>query len=192
MPRTDDSDMKIVNRAPARTTQKVDAQRFMDYTSREHFNGNFRKAKALGASIVSAFSYAEPPAEILQLIQLQRLEPTEELTRQIRFLSVFSAQFAIENYLPSQLLSSVAVCEMYDTLREYSEPFYEDLAKSNAFSFYNLTLGAVSEDPVLALGRQFSALCAAPDDPRYVALGVSVHRENLKRFKKAINESAFA
>lgn len=192
MPRTDDSDMKIVGRRTGAGAEKADAQRFMDYTSREHFNGNFQKAKALGASIVSAFSYAEPPADVTELILSQRLKPSEELTRQIRFLSVFSAQFAIENYLPSQLLSSVAVCEMYDTLRAYSEPFYEDLAKSNAFSFYNLTLGAVTEDPVLSLGRQFSALCAAPDDPRYVSLGVSVHRLNLKKFKQAINACAFA
>ena len=84
------------------------------------------------------------------------------------------------------------VAQNFDTLRAYSEPFYEDLAKSNAFSFYNLTLGAVTEDPVLSLGRQFSALCAAPDDPRYVSLGVSVHRLNLKKFKQAINACAFA
>ena len=30
------------------------------------------------------------------------------------------------------------------------------------------------------------------DDPRYVALGVTIHRHNLKKFKQAINACAFA
>ena len=185
----DDSDMKIVGR-PVRPAESGEALRFIEYTSKEHFNGNFRKAKALGANIVSAFSYSAAPEELEALIRSHGVEPTPDVVRQVRFLSVFSAQVAIETYLPSQLLSSVAMGELYDTLRLYSSAFYDDLAKSGAFSFYNMTLSSVT-DVTAAVGRQFAALCGKPGDPALSALGQELHTLNLKAYRKAINGYAF-
>lgn len=188
--RFEDSDMKIVGRTESPAAQANEALRFIEYTSKEHFNGNFRKAKALGANIVSAFSYRAAPEELVSLIREHGVEPTPAVIRQVRFLSVFSAQVAIENFLPSQLLSSVAMGELYDTLRLYSADFYEDLAKSGAFSFYNMTLSSLS-DAADAIGRQFAALCGQPDDPALVSLGAELHRLNLQVYRKAINGYAF-
>ncbi|MBR5409396.1 MAG: hypothetical protein IK104_01890 [Clostridia bacterium] len=187
--RFDDSDMKIVGRREPRA-EAGETLKFMEYTSREHFNGNFRKARALGANIVSAFSYTAAPEELVAFIKEHGVEPTPALIRQVRFLSVFSAQYAIENYLPSQLLSSVAIGELYDTLRLYSSDFYEDLAKSGAFSFYNMTLSSMT-DLSEAVGRQFAALNGRPDDPALASLGRELHELNLKVFRKAINGYAF-
>lgn len=188
--RFDDSDMKIVGVNDVRPADTGEALQFIEYTSREHFNGNFRKAKALGANIVSAFSYTAAPQELLDAIKEEGIEPENEIIRQVKFLSVFSAQYAIENYLPSQLLSSVAMGELYDTLRAYSEDFYEDLAKSGAFSFYNLSLNALA-DVDTAVGRQFAVLCGKEKDPRFEKLGTKLHKINLTVFKKAINGYAF-
>lgn len=188
--RFDDSDMKIVGVNDTSPAETGEALQFIEYAAREHFNGNFGKAKALGANIVSAFSYTAAPQELLDLIREEGIAPDAELIRQTKFLSVFSAQYAIENYLPSQLLSSVAMGELYDTLRAYSEDFYEDLAKSGAFSFYNLSLSALS-DVETAVGGQFAALCGKENDPRYEKLGAKLCKINLTVFRKAINGYAF-
>ena len=91
----DDSDMKIVG-APQKKADDVDFQGFLAESSRQHFNGNIAKAKTLGANIVSSFSYSAAPVELVELIRQSGVEPTDEVLRQARFLSVFSAEISLE------------------------------------------------------------------------------------------------
>lgn len=186
----DDSDMKIVG-APAKKTEDTDFQGMLAESSRQHFNGNVAKAKMLGANIVSAFSYRAAPEELITLIKDSGVTPTDDILQQVRFLSVFSAEVSLMQYLPSRLLAEIAKSEMYDVLMKFSPSFYDALARSGAFSFYYMTLvnGAVTPENV---GRQFAVLCGKAGDPVFAALGRRLHEMNVLVFRKAIQGFVFA
>ncbi len=186
----DDSDMKIVG-APARKTDDVDFQGLLAESSKQHFNGNVAKAKMLGANIVSAFSYRAAPEELVAFIREAGVEPTEAVLQQVRYLSVFSAEVSLLEYLPLRLLAEIAKSEMYDVLMKFSPAFYDALARSGAFSFYYMTLpggGATAEN----VGRQFAVLCGRAGDPVYAQLGKKLHEANVSVYKKAIQGFVFA
>ena len=116
------------------------------------------------------------------------LQPDDEIMRQIKILSVFSAECCINSYLPSPMLASVAVGEMYDVLKNVSPELYEDLSHSVSFSFYYMALQDRSSD---GIGRQFAALCSAPDNKDLIMLGEELHKINCRVYKKAIRGFAF-
>ena len=185
----DDSDMKIVG-APQKKTDDVDFQGFLAESSRQHFNGNIAKAKTLGANIVSSFSYSAAPEELVELIRQSGVEPTDEVLRQARFLSVFSAEISLERFLPSPLLAEIAKSAMYDVLMQFSPDFYDELARSGAFSFYYMSAakGKVTDARV---GKQFAVLCGSEGDAALSALGRTLHAANMAVYKKAIRGFVF-
>lgn len=183
----DDSDMKIVG-APGRRADETDTAAFLAESGRQHFNGNFAKAKELGANIVSAFSYKAAPDELRDGIRACGVEPDETALTQAKYLSVFSAEYCLNHDLPSPLLTSVAVGEMYEVLARVSPELYEALSHSAAFSFYYMSLNSGAPD---GIGAQFAELCGRPRDPRYVALGERLHRANCAAYKKAIRSYVF-
>ena len=185
----EDSDMKIVG-APADRKEESDTAGFLAELGREHFNGNYAKAKTLGANIVSAFSYRAAPEELTALLREAGVEPTEAVLLQVRILSVFSAEYCLNACLPSALLSGVAVGELYEVLMQVSPAFYETLSHSTAFSFYYLALRAKEEIP-RRIGEQFAALCGDAGNETLRALGERLHRMNTEAYRKAINGFAF-
>ena len=186
----DDSDMKIVG-APAKKADDVDFQGLLAESSKQHFNGNIAKAKMLGANIVSAFSYRAAPEELVNLVREAGVAPSDDVMQQVRYLSVFSAEVSLLQFLPSRLLAEIAKSEMYDVLMKFSPAFYDALARSGAFSFYYMTLvnGAVTAENV---GRQFAVLCGKAGDPVYASLGCKLHEMNVLVYQKAIRSVVFA
>ena len=185
----DDSDMKIAGeRVPS--VEEPDWNGFLAESSKQHFNGNIAKAKALGGNIVSAFSYRAAPAELVDYVMEHGVVPTEDVLLQVRFLSVFSAEYCLDRFLPSVLLAQIAKSEMYDVLMAFSDDFYDSLARSGAFSFYYMGLKRGNDDAA-AVGEQFAVLCGAPGDEKLVALGRDLHNMNVTVFKKAINGFLF-
>ncbi|MBQ7688257.1 MAG: hypothetical protein IJT27_03455 [Clostridia bacterium] len=184
----DDSDMKIVGavgKAPAQATETAD---FLAESGRQHFNGNFAKAKALGANIVSAFSYQAAPEELDAMVRERGLQPEGVLLQQMKFLSVFSAEYCLNRYLPSPMLASVAVGEMYDVLQQVSPALYDALSHAAAFSFYYMS---VKNAAAGGIGAQFAELCDMPDDPRVADLGDALHKLNCSVYKRAIRGFVF-
>lgn len=183
----DDSDMKIVG-MPRQTPEETETAAFLAESGRQHFNGNFSKAKALGGNIVSTFSYKAAPEELREMICACGLEPEAPILTQAKYLSVFSAEYCLHHALPSPLLSSVAVGEMYDVLQQVSPDLYDALSHSTAFSFYYMALKSGAPEGV---GVQFAALCGQPGDPRLIRLGETLHRTNCEVCKKAIRTYVF-
>jgi len=186
----DDSDMKIVGEENTSSAENNDFQGYLDESSKQHFNGNAAKAKTLGTNIVSSFSYRAAPAELVQFVIEQGVKPTDNIMLQVRFLSVFAAEYCLGKFLPSPFLSDIAKSAMYDVLMEYSPDFYDSLARSGAFSFYYLAL-RTSENIGEAIGNQFSVLCSEDGKDVYVALGKKLFDLSVSVYKKAINGFAF-
>ena len=191
MPRYhDDSDMKIVG-ARAPKVEDINTADVLAALAQQHFNGNYAKAKALGANIVSAFSYHAAPDELKELVLEAGVSPDDGVMLQVKILSVFSAEYCLNTYLPSALLSGVALGELYEVLEKISPDFYGVLSHSTAFSFYYLAVKSNGEVPA-QIGRQFAALCGKPNEEAYCALGEKLHRMNVDVYKKAIRGFAFA
>ncbi|MBQ7638479.1 MAG: hypothetical protein IJS90_06240 [Clostridia bacterium] len=186
----DDSDMKIVGEKKAVQEDSSEFQGYLDESSKQHFNGNAAKAKALGMNIVSSFSYKAAPAELVQFVIEQGIKPTDDIMLQVRYLSVFAAEYCLGRFLPSPFLSDVAKSAMYDVLMEYSPDFYDSLARSGAFSFYYLAL-RTSDDTCGAVGNQFAVLCGREGEGSFEALGKKLFELSVSVYKKAINGFAF-
>lgn len=182
----DDSDVKIFSGSRKDGGDGFDALSFIEETKNQRFNGNTAKAKALGANIVSAFSYKAAPFEIVQLAAGYGIEMTDELLLQIKILSVFSAEYCINKNLPTPLLSGIAVNELYEVLDRVSPDFYNELSRSMAFSFYYLSVKKRE-----SIGGRFAMLCGKPDDPAYSALGEELHDINMRVYSEAIRGFAF-
>ena len=188
----DDSDMKIVG-APAPAAARAssgETAAFLAELGRQHFNGNYAKAKELGSNIVSVFSYRSPPEELVETIRSFGVPVDEAVLEQAKILAVFSAEDCLNRYLPSSQLSGVALGEMYEVLQRILPAFYETLSHSTAFSFYYLAIKTPGDVPA-AIGRQFAALCKQGDDERYARLGEALHSSNKAVYKRAISGFAF-
>ena len=182
----EDSDMKIAGRSFPGKDDGFDVISLIEETKNQRFNGNSAKAKALGANIVSAFSYKAAPEELLQLADKYGVEVTDEVLLQMKILSVFSAEYCIDNFLPSPMLSTAAVSELYDVLEDISPDFYEELSKSTAFSFYYLCLKKAGSGVEESIGEQFASSCGKKGDKNFSSLGTELHNINVKVYKKAI------
>lgn len=187
----EDSDMKIVGASHFTKEEGFDVIQFVEETKLQRFNGNSAKAKALGSNIVSAFSYRAATEDLLALANEYGVTIDDSILLQIKILSVFSAEYCIDNYLPSAMLSTVAVGELYDVLQEVSPELYEELSKSTAFSFYYLCLKDGDEDEDDCIGVQFAASCGKKGDKSLAAFGAKLHRINVSVFRKAIDGFRF-
>lgn len=186
----EDSDMKIVGSTRLAKEDGFDVVQLVEETKLQRFNGNSAKAKALGSNIVSAFSYKSAPDELLQLANDHGVEVTDDVLLQMKILSVFSAEYCIDNFLPSPMLSTVAVSELYDVLEDISPDFYEELSKSTAFSFYYLCLKN-DDSEEMCIGKQFACSCGKKGVAEYEALGRDLHSINVKVYTKAIRAFHF-
>ncbi len=187
----EDSDMKIVGVQKSGKEDTFDVIHLVEETKQQRFNGNHAKAKMLGANIVSAFSYKSASDELSQLIKEHGVQLSDELLLQIKILTVFSAELCLDSYLPSPMLSTVAVGELYDVLEDISPELYEELSRSTAFSFYYLCLEKEGSSKDACIGEQFAAMCGKKGDSSYASLGAEIHNINVKVFKKAIQSFRF-
>ena len=187
----EDSDMKIVGSSHFTKEDGFDVIQFVEETKLHRFNGNSAKAKALGANIVSAFSYKAATEELTALAKDYGIDITDSVLLQIKILTVFSAEYCIDNFLPSAMLSTVAVGELYDVLEEVSPELYNELSRSAAFSFYYLCLKGGEDKEDECIGAQFAATCGKKDDAALAAFGAQLHRINVQVFRKAIQGFRF-
>ena len=187
----DDADMKIVGEQPRVHYDHFDALDFIRETKLQRFNGNTAKAKTLGVNIVSAFSYKAAPDELYSMAKEMGIEIDAQILLQIKILSVFSAENCLNNYLPSPMLSTVAVSALYDVLMDISADFYEELSRSTAFSLYYMCVKE-NNSGARRVGEQFAMLCGKQGEENYIQFGMKQHELNTEVYKKAIQGFAFA
>lgn len=185
----DDSDMKIAG-AASLTNETFDTVAFIEASRTQRFNGNMQRAKNLGSNIVSAFSYKAAPEEQVQLAAELGVALDDNCVLQIKLLSVFAAEYCLENYLPGPTLSATAVNAMYDVLQETAPDFYRTVSASMAFSFYYLCVRK-GGDVKVSIGKRFAMLCGKPDDEACAKLGEMLLDVNTKVFRRAIDAYAF-
>ena len=190
--KNDDSDMKIVGSEnnDASASDAIDAGAFLRETGRQHFNGNMSKARSLGADTVGSFSCRGIPEDIERLMDTFRAAPTEMILDEIRILKVFCAEYCMDRYLPSPLLSTAAAAEMFDGLKEAMPEFYERLSHSASFSFYYLCLNRNGELK-RNIGEAFAEMCDMPTDNGIIGLGSALFEKYTDLFKKTIKAFAF-
>lgn len=188
--KNDDSDMKIVGRGSDEQADGADACAFLEETAKQHFNGNMSKAKALGRDIVSAFSYRSLPEDIAALAQSHELECGAVLCDEIRILTVFCAEYCMDEFLPSPLLSTASAAEMFDEVSDSMPDFYERLSHSASFSFYYLCIKERNELP-RRIGAAFAEMCDDPENEALIAFAGELFERNVRIFRKAIRGYAF-
>lgn len=186
----EDSDIKIVDGQFGKSDDFFDAVEFIEETKKQRFNGNNAKAKALGANIVSSFSYHAAPEELAQLAGEFGVEITPEVLVQIKILSVFTAEVCLNSLLPSAMLSGVAVNALYDVLDRVSPEFYSEMYNSTAFSFYYMCM-KTGVDVAGSIGRRFAMLCGDRDSRPLAFFGKKLYELNTEVYTKAISGVAF-
>ena len=131
-------------------------------------NGNMAKATALGeklAGIVPEEAFPEDSA---------RLKNNELM--QLRALMSFSAQIALQKYMPHSMLASQAVNAMFMKLSETSPGIFANISDGSSFTFYYLSLRK-QENIEEEIGRNYAMLCERTGDEWFAELGSKVYVE---------------
>ena len=132
---TDDSDMKIIGSSAAEETELSRMIAYTEEARRNRLNGNTAKAKAIGADIVSAFSWTLVPEEIASLAEACSVKTDNaNVLQQMNILGALAAEYCLNRHLPNAILSSVAVNELYDVLSRVAPALSRAVFVSSAFS----------------------------------------------------------
>lgn len=156
-------------------------------------NGNLALAKKLGKQLSSV---TPENAGEFDGIDLEAEGLDTDITAlnsgtlyQCRVLMLFTAQITLHSVLPP-IISSEAVNSMYDSLRENSEPFYDNVMDGTSFSFYYLAIRKgfnIDEN----IGRNFAMLCGDEDDDELSTLGRKIFTATGKYVKSLIKSFDF-
>lgn len=184
----DDSDVKIFGQEKKK--DGFDPISLIEEVKKHRFNGNAAKAKTIGSHLAVAFVLNAAKEELVSLAESLDVVLTDKVIYQIKALSVFSAEYCLNNYLPSALLSSVAINELYESLIEDASDFYERLTDGTAFSFYYLGVrrGGSIDD---SIGDAFAMLCGDEENQKLKKFGKILHQINVETYKKAIESFSF-
>lgn len=180
----EDSDMKIFG-APE---SEADAEFLRQIEALDHHrqNGNMEKARDLGRKlydIVAADSARNNPRDP---------DFTEgKLLIKAGVLALFSTEAALNMYLPSTQLSTVAITEMHRLLAKTNSPIYEKIMESPAYSFYFLTIRK-GGDVAGEIGKAFAEHCRHEGEEKYIEEGRYIYETVNTLVQKQIQAMDFA
>ncbi len=163
----------------------IDIAAFIEETKHQIFNGNILKAKNLGSAIVSSFSYKDAPEYIISKAAESGFYVTDDILLQIKILSVFSAEYAINKFLHVSTLASVAVSEFYAVLEMMYPDLYSELSRTSFFAFYRYYSAHHEEDFAEKIGQQFAAACSCDENPEISRFGTWLFQYNIELYKTA-------
>lgn len=188
----EDFDIKIFSPIKITKDKKAEPVVIADEMKRQVISGNMQKARMLGKLIADSFHEA---AEKEELWNMAHDCNVSDLDRRIKdqaiILSVFTAEFAFNHYMPDPLLSTTAITTLYDTLTEDSPELYNNLLASTAFSFYYMNLDGKETAPEV-IGKTFAILCDDDDNPDLLCYGKTVFVTSLESYKKAVESVDFS
>lgn len=186
MNRHDDIDVKIFE-PNKKDNEKDDILYIVEETNRQRKNGNSSKAKALGKEIALIATEEE---FFKSFLSNDDLTPT--VLEQAFALMQFSSEAALNYYLPSSLLSTIAVNTLQEALIKQKNPMYESSLNGSAFSFYYLSVRKGGKDIPYDIGSAFAMLCGKEDEEPYIKVGQKLYLETLKIVETKIKSADFA
>lgn len=184
----DDSDIKIF-------TSKADAATDMDILSvveslnQQRANGNVGKAENLGYSLAS-LAFSDESREKFQNSTFFA-GAGAEVAAQIGVLLLFAAEAALNYFLPSTQLSTIAITALHKHLDELESDFYRNVVESSAYSFYYLSIRKGGEDVSTDIGKAFAMLCQKEGNTDYVQAGRNLYNMVLTEVQQEVTDLAF-
>lgn len=149
-------------------------------------NGNVAKARQLGKNLYAFVTDDTHKAEIRDPDFL-----VGKLFVKTGVLAMFSVEAALNMYLPSTQLSTIAITELHRQLSKTASPIYEKVMESPAFSFYYLNVrkgGDVATD----VGKAFAMHCRHEGEEKYISQGKRVYERVVGEVQRQIEEMDFA
>ncbi len=183
-----DDDVKIFD--PNNNNKKSEKDDFLaivEETNRQRKNGNSEKAKNLGKELADL---AGDKDLFMSFIKIDDLDPS--ILEQAYALMQFSAEAALNFYLPSTLLSTIAVNTLQETMILQKNPMYEAALNGSAFSFYYLSVRKGGDQLPYDIGCAFAMLCGKEGDEHYINVGKRLYIEILKMVEDKIKLLKFA
>lgn len=188
----EDFDIKIFSPIKITKAQEAEPVVIVDEMKRQVISGNLQKARMLGKLIADSFHEAAEKEELWNMAHDCNIT---ELDRRIKdqaiILSVFTAEYVFNHYMPDPLLSTTAISTLYDTLTEDSPELYNNLLASTAFSFYYMNLDGKETAPEV-IGKTFAVLCDDDDNEDLLCYGKTVFVTSLENYKKAVESVDFS
>jgi len=188
----EDFDIKIFSPIKIAKDKEAEPVVIADEMKRQVISGNMQKAKMLGKLIADSFHEAAEKEELWNMAHDCNIT---DLDRRIKdqaiILSVFTAEYVFNHYMPDPLLSTTAISTLYDTLTEDSPELYSNLLASTAFSFYYMNLDGKETAPEV-IGKTFAVLCDDDDNEDLLCYGKTVFVTSLENYKKAVDSVDFS
>ena len=128
----DDSDIKIFGEKKKK--DDFDPMLLLEEIKRHRSSGNTAKAKTIAHHMADSIVESDIDESVKSFADRYEVELTSEVMHQVRVLSVFSAEYVLNKYLPSPLLSSVAINELYESILAEAPEFYDRLESGTAFA----------------------------------------------------------
>ena len=184
-----DNDVKIY-KPKSELTAQPELASILQTVNTQRANGNMEKARQLGR----LFATLTPSAESDKLsIDFSERIGREFLTRenliQIKVLMVFSAEAAMQIYLP-ELLANTASNALYDYLRKHDNEFYKIISDSTAFTFYYLAIKK-GGDLARYVGEAFAMLCGAEKNEAFIQAGKTAYEVSMQQILNEIEDARF-
>lgn len=186
MIKKEDSDIKIFK--PSKQIDK-DGGVLASVEGMNHHrqNGNVDKAKELGTKLADLAFDAKNKDLISDDIFL-----SQDIFPQVCALVLFSAEAALNYYLPSQQLSAIAINSLHEVLSSKKLPVYDTLMSSPAFSFYYLSVRKGGTDIPGDIGDAFAMLCRHEEDKVFIEEGKKLYNKVLEIVENEILKIQFA
>lgn len=186
----DDHDIKIFS--VIKKTNEPEPVVIADEMKRQAISGNLQKAKYLGDTIAKSFREAADKKELLHLSEDCGIaELTRSIKNQAIILSVFAAEYTLNNCLTDSILSTTAISQLYDTLTDDSPELYSNLLASTAFSFYYMNIDIKNIDTEI-IGKTFAVLCDDDYNEALFCYGKTIFDTSVESYKKTIETIDFA
>lgn len=180
----EDFDIKIFS--PVKKSEQAEPVAMADEMKRQVLSGNVQKAKQLGKAIAESFHEAAEKEELWNIAQHCGVTLDRGVKDQAIILSVFTAEYCLNHYMPDSILSTSALTLLYDTLTDDSPELYNKLLSSTAFSFYYMNLDGTNVDPG-AIGKTFAMLCGDKASDEFCCYGRTVFTKSLEQYKQAVD-----
>ncbi|MBP5271768.1 MAG: hypothetical protein ILO43_02210 [Clostridia bacterium] len=184
MAMNEDRDIKIFGDEGA----EVDAAFLRQIETLDHHrqNGNVEKARALGRKLYNIVMDEETKKEIGDPDFAEG-----KLYVKTGVLAMFSTEAALNMFLPSAQLSTIAISELHRLLAKTESPIYEKVMESPAYSFYYLNIRK-GGDVATEIGKAFAMNCRHEGEEKYIAQGRYIYERILQEVQHQIDKFGFA
>ena len=181
----EDSDIKIFDGSHAEHDEEFLRQ--IEALDHHRHNGNVQKARQLGRNL---YELVKEDAGREKDVDPDFKEGKMPVKAGV--LAMFTAEAALNMYLPSTQLSTIAIAELHRLLAKINSPVYEKILESPAYSFYYLCLRKGGDDAIEEIGRAFSEHCRHEGEEKYVQYGRYIYEVVTKEVQKQIDLMDFA